>query len=245
MANNYDVTTLVSPLPATCVKEEHKLLLGLAGFNAEADGDNVYLYTPAETGTDMITLSDYCDYASDSFDSAWNAMLADNGLEPFVHSPSIVELRTQLAGFFQSVGWDGGGVDWPDVVQIVLRDMPADQVSHLDFQGGYGCDKERPGEFGGYALRVTRDAIHCSESPGQFFARLDTHRNEADPVKALREENAAVAVFRAADVPDDVEDPEVWLRVHAKTIEDAMVRAGTEAIEDLSIQLGLPTPGGA
>ncbi|MGH8156593.1 MAG: hypothetical protein ACREPQ_00605 [Rhodanobacter sp.] len=173
MANNYDVTTLETKIPSEHFKESHALALDLVGFRTVDEGASVYLYTPAETGTSEFNIDDY---DGDSFDIAWALMLDETGLEPHANEPFVQQLRRCFEGR-SSIGWDA-------VVQTVLADMPLEAVPHLDFQGAYWCDKERQSEFGGFAMRITRDSVLIHESAQEFFQRLDREQKWAHEAQA-------------------------------------------------------------
>ncbi len=53
-------------------------------------------------------------------------------------------------------------------------------------------------------------------------------------IENLRSMGLAVAVFTPGDVPEHVEDQPAWLVENRRWIEDAMVRAGNDAIEALA-----------
>ena len=153
MADNYECVTALQSLPIEHVKPWHRLALNAAGFEFEEGSEGVYMYAPAECGTRGIDI-DIADV---------EGFLEDTGLVAYA-TESFVKDFIALAG-------DKGQVDWSEVAQLMLKDMPP-EVPHMDFQAAYWCSKSRSGEFGGFSLRITRDAIHAM-STSELFDQLD------------------------------------------------------------------------
>lgn len=181
--SNYDVTTLETKIPSEHFTKAHALALDLVGFTSVDEGAGVYLYTPREVGTSDF---DIREYEGETFDASWASMLDETGLAPYAESSFVQDLRAVTQ---QRYDWRGGKgtpaseVDWTQVVQAMLRDLPMDAVPHLDLQGAYWADKERQSNFGGFAVRITRDQVRFQESPQQFFERLDREQKWADKVR--------------------------------------------------------------
>lgn len=158
MSTNYTVATALTDLPSDALTAAHRVALDQVGFAVADHAGQAYLYTPAEGGPSTLDLEMF-----QPFDETWREWLEDTGLVAHAGEPFVEELRSLV---------ERGEVDWTAVLQLVLQHMPP-QVAHIDVQGSWWCDKLRRGEFGGFAVRVTREAVHGQESAGQFFARLD------------------------------------------------------------------------
>lgn len=176
MSNHYDVTTSTTPLPTEHLKEWHRLALDAVGFSV--DDNNAFgamLFTPRQVGTGQIAIEAGGRWASP--DHAWSSFLQETGLEVHSDQPFVQHLREACVS--------RKTVDWDEVVQLVLQDMPADAVPHIDFTGAFFGEKERAGDFGGFAGRITREASYFQESPDQFFAELDRQLAWAASVRCL------------------------------------------------------------
>lgn len=99
----------------------------------------------------------------------WHEWLTTNELEAHSEEPILTGIYSVLA--------KGNAVDWTDMLQMVLRELPGGDPLCLDFQGYYDSIRSKtmpvPGSCGGMALRITRDAVHLQDSPSDFFAKLD------------------------------------------------------------------------
>lgn len=47
-----------------------------------------------------------------------------------------------------------------ELLQDILRDLPQDKYPYIVIEGAYSCSKMRQGEFGGFAVLITREKIH-------------------------------------------------------------------------------------
>ncbi len=168
MSNSYSVTTLLTELPAEHVHEWHRCALKALGFSMDEqgieEGDSSH-----GGGRRLYIYTDNGDVGPCDLDASVDGAFEDLDLEQFADTPFIKKLVEDMQ--------ERGGVSWDEVIQRVLRDIPEDAgISCVDVQGGYWCDKARPGEFGGYALRITRDVIstfNISEAFTEIFADGD------------------------------------------------------------------------
>ena len=65
---------------------------------------------------------------------------------------------------------DFTNVSVEEIFQDILRGLDRERYPHLDLLAGYWCDKARPGEFGGWAMRIWPDAIkflHAADEIGE------------------------------------------------------------------------------
>jgi len=174
MSTHSAVATVLTHLPKQYVTEAHRLALSACNVAVvdTTDPELLYLYTRDGEGPQELQLN-----ANLPFDDFWADFLEDTGLDECADDPFVATLRECLTR---------GDVDWSQVLQLVLCEIPEDALSHIDVQGSYWCDKERPGEFGGFAFRVTRTNVHVQEGDWQFFQRLDRlGRGKEQPLSVI------------------------------------------------------------
>ena len=100
-----------------------------------------------------------------------------NGEVYFVAENGVTDAEKAME-MFRSNGDEAAALEleWTDVVQSILRNLPEDEFPWIDVAAGYGCDKARPGEFGGWAARIYRDAVAWVDTQqGGTFAHPTLH----------------------------------------------------------------------
>jgi hypothetical protein len=164
MANNHEVATVNTKIPARLLSEADLLVLSGFGFESEdALGNKLYLY--AEDGT----------RAGNEFEvEVWPELVSmlDTAYPPEAPRPEWVgALLAHLVQYGQddehqmTVDMESMGVSWEGVLQGILskpQNTGEDAIDAIEVMAGYWCDKARAGEFGGWAVRITRDDIQSA-----------------------------------------------------------------------------------
>ncbi len=198
MANNYCVATVLTFLPKHHLTEAHRLALcacNVAVVDTD-DSESLYLFTRDGEGPCDLELPDGLPLVE-----AWEAFLEETGLDGCSQEPFTSALRECMGG---------GGADWTQILQLVLRALPDADIPHIDVQGSYWCDKERRGEFGGFALRVTRTDVVVQESAQQFFDQLDRRQQQSCTTEATSQQRS---VEQASEGTEQAEAGEGGARV--------------------------------
>ncbi len=148
MADFYQKSTVEPTFPVRAVSEFEKLLLAKYGFNYETsnatDGVSVYFYAPDSLnedieGFDIDTVVEF-------------ARLEDPiaaGLMRFVHEQGADGLD----------GYINSQYSWEAVFQGILKKLDCEAIEDICVMGAYTCNKMRPGAFGGWVIRITRDTV--------------------------------------------------------------------------------------
>jgi hypothetical protein len=156
MADNYEQCTVEPCLPATAVSEFERKLLCEYGFTYELYEDNgqAMIYFFAEDG--LIT-------EVEDFD------------------PAIVLKHAQLGDATAKVleafatGSDDSPIDsldkainkqfpWETLLQNILKKTECGGIKAIRVMGAFSCGKLRPGEFGGWVWRITKDTIQHDDT---------------------------------------------------------------------------------
>lgn len=139
MSNNYETITVLTMLPPNSLSKAHRIALRGCGFCIEDSAKDIYLYSNEARSIDH-------DDGNDAIRELSESEAANPGAEAAFQSWLLEELSGP------------NEVYWEDVLQRVLQGLP-EGVPHLDLQAAYWCDKERPDEFGGWAMRITREDV--------------------------------------------------------------------------------------
>ncbi len=177
MNSTLDVTLARDLIPLDVVRPWHRAALRVCGLAAEDIGWGVMLKSDPEIGVGAI----------DVLPSEVDQLFSKCGLDAFGTEPFVARFRDLVhAGLL---------VEWAQVVQLVLQDLPRTAIAKLDFCGAFAIDGGRPEEFGGFATRVTREAIFEQPPVHEFFAALDARQRWKDSLedKPLDERVAAAA----------------------------------------------------
>lgn len=68
---------------------------------------------------------------------------------------------------------------WPEVIQDILQRPACKDIPYFVLEGAAWCDKNRPGEFGGYVVFITREEIKEAST----FSLVNQWELEARPVE--------------------------------------------------------------
>ena len=152
--------TALTMLPAEHVEAWHRLALQAVGFILEEEGSSdLYLWVNPNVGTTPLSV-----YGNSTEEDGARTWLEDTGLAAHAGELFVSQLVARVMS--------DDVPDWDEVVQAVLRDLPAELVPHVDLQGASWGSEGRPGDFGGFSVRVTREEL-LSTSSSDFFRQLD------------------------------------------------------------------------
>lgn len=175
MANNYEVVTFLQDLPASAISAAQVSMLEAFGFRFEPHIDKgmstFYLYTDMECGINDMPL-DALENMSEEDQETARALWSSH--------PIGQRLLDEDAG---------NRPDWTEIVQDILKGLDEATYPFIDVQAGYWCDKERPGEFGGWSMRIWRDTtgmIHVQDIQNMHRPSHTQESNEAWLAKYLQ-----------------------------------------------------------
>ncbi len=174
MANNYERATVQPYIPDRLVTPlEEELLRGFGFGNEPVNGEKTYFFA------EDSTCDEFFGYSIDP------KLLKDD--------PSPIAKR--LRDYYKKEGIKVDGeaevqlpsdlMSWPDIFQTILRkpeNKGKDAIDEIVVMAGYYCDKLRPGEFGGWVLRVTKN---CIQKKGTYII-LDEMRKRTLPRRKKR-----------------------------------------------------------
>lgn len=171
MANNYETATVYPHLPLTDVQQlvlRNRVLEDLIddeGYRALSDDDK-------ETALNLRDLWD--DYYSGS----------DPDGESFGISVEYVSGRTYRYYLYTE---DGAGGGLARILQDILRGLSPEEYPYITIEAAMWCSKVRPGEFGGWAAFITRQAIEYSGTGSWLDSRVQRWKKEGHPFPTLME----------------------------------------------------------
>lgn len=176
MANNYETVTVLTEIPNDLIRPVHKVLLEGLGFEIYKD----------DKGTSYI----YAEDAGNNFE----------GMDPDEYAAEVI-----FHPLFVAAMKDGDSIDLSDVLADMLRGADPAILPHIDVMAGYRCDKPRPGEHGGWSMRVTRDHIKHQSTHG-LFNEWDTENQRITDLERMclalnghHDPDVAAAVARISD----------------------------------------------
>lgn len=190
MANNYEQATVEPALPASAVSTFERDFLPGFGFECEEDGAET-LYFFAEYAVNPSCCGDLT--VGDAMEAASRGdRLAAALLEDLGHPEKDLPLDR----------FGSGIPSWEAIFQGILRKPECAGIDEIVVMAAYTCSKMRPGEFGGWVIRITRDRV---QSDGTL-AMLDRMRKE-DAFHEALETVYELAEAGALDFDDG--DPEL------------------------------------
>lgn len=149
MANNYSTVTFLTLIPTDAIKPIHLLLLGRLGYECESyDRGSIkpmtYIYS-TEPNSEI-------ELDEDDEEALTEADKESPLFEAAFDGPDEITVET--------------------VVQDLLSGIAEAELLHVDVMASYVCDKARPGEHGGWSMRISRDGIKC-QATHEIFAEWD------------------------------------------------------------------------
>jgi len=157
MANNYDQATVQPNFPISSVTDFEKELLSQFGFSHETyssnQDDTVYFFTEEGARDEIedldVDLVFECAQQGDP--------IATNVLR-YIQNHSSNSLDTYVSSEFS----------WVSIFQEILKKPECEGIEDICVEGAYTCDKLRPGEFGGWVCRITRDSVQYDGTSAAF-----------------------------------------------------------------------------
>lgn len=174
MADHYEQATVEPALPAYAVSDFERELLRGFGFASEPG-------TP-ETGAKALYF-----FADDSVNSSYfGDLTVGDVMEAASRGDSLAaallgELGSPEADLTIDT-FDKGIPSWENILQHILQKPECQDIDEIVVMAAYTCSKMRPGEFGGWVTRITRDR---SQSEGTR-SMLDRMRKEDAFYEALQ-----------------------------------------------------------
>jgi hypothetical protein len=148
MADYYDKSTVEPTFPVRAVSEFEKLLLAAYGFHSETsnstEGVTVYFYAPEGLNEDIegFNIDTVAEFARLEDPIAVDLMR-------FVHEQDAKQLDGHIRSQYS----------WEAVLQGILNKPECETIGDICVMGAYTCNKMRPGAFGGWVTRITRDTV--------------------------------------------------------------------------------------
>lgn len=178
MANNYDQATVQPTFPISTVTEFERELLNSYGLNSEIwgteQGKTVYFFAP-----DCIR-EEISDLEVDLvFEHAQKGDPIAVKLQAFINENGEDELNDYVSGQFS----------WIFIFQEILKKPECEGIEDICVMGAFTGDKLRPGEFGGWVTRITRESVQHDgtyaayermKTENEFLASLDLVYQLAD-----------------------------------------------------------------
>jgi hypothetical protein len=161
----------------------------MVGFwvDRTAQGDVIHVRAGATIGEFDL------DMASENPDHDWEMFLSSGGFGHRRNEPFLRALEERSKEALRS----NKTIDWTEMVQLVLNDIPSEVVSHLDFKGAEVPSEKSwpgPGYVNSSAIRLTRDAIYRQPAAEDFFNELDARQAWIAEVTALEPRERVEAV---------------------------------------------------
>lgn len=190
MASNYETVTTLCDIPEKYISKAHIAMLLALGYALEGSA-----YVRTIEGAAKPEGSAYI-YAEESCGDLQDAI--ENNLD---------EGGARVLGLSGDGGADcvhplvkaaeaGESIDAMDVLQDILKGVPESELQYIDVQAGYRCDKARPGEHGGWAARIWRNAKRFGGTQ-QFFDDLNGENQRVNDLDVLCQVAARASISDA------------------------------------------------
>lgn len=210
MADNYDQSTVEPDFPIQAVSEFERVLMKEYGYTSEIwkspEGDGIYFYAPDGNNSDI-----------ENFDIGIVRKQADEG-DPI--ALDLIRCVTE-EGEDKLDNYIMAHYSFESIIQGILKKPGCSSIGEVCVMGAFTCSKMRPGEFGGWVMRITRETVQYDGTYGiyrrmqeeeQFLSDLDLVYQLADG-NCLDQDNDP-------DDPDDAIDDEI--KVECRRQRDAL-----------------------
>ena len=200
MADNYDQSTVEPAFPIQAVSEFEKVLMKEYGYTNEIwdkpEGDTVYFYAPEGITSDIehLDIGIVSRHASEGDPIALDLIRC-------VTEEGEDKLDSYIMAHYS----------FESIIQGILKKPGCSYIGEVCVMGANTCSKMRPGEFGGWVMRITRETVKYDDTytayrrmqaEEEFLSALDLVYQLADS-NCLDQENEP-----DPDDPDeDLDDP--------------------------------------
>jgi hypothetical protein len=157
LANNYDQATVQPNFPISSITDFEKELLSQFGFSYEVHG--------SDQGNELYF------FAADSILDEIEDLEVDFVSE---HAQQGEPIAISIQDFINENGEDdsddyvSGQFSYVSIFQKILKKPECASIEDICIEGAYTCDKLRPGEFGGWVCRITRDSVQYDGTSAAF-----------------------------------------------------------------------------
>ena len=193
MANNYDQATVQPCFPISSVTEFEKELLAIYGFDFETsdseDGDVLYFFARDSTRDEIDDLD-----VDSVLEHAQQGDPIAIKLQEFINENGEDELDAYVSSQFS----------WVSIFQGILKKPECKDIDDICVMAAFTCDRFRPGEFGGWVCRITRNSVQCDGT----YAAYERMKKECEFLAAL-DIVLAMANGHILDQVDVDDDPEL------------------------------------
>lgn len=193
MANNYNQATVQPSFPISAVSELEKELLSYLGFSHEIwksdSGNTIYFFSS--------------DYRRDEYEEIDVDMIAKYAAQGDAIAIDVQNFISQNGSDeAELIDYVSSNFSWDSLFQHILKKPECHDIEDVCVMGAFTCDKLRPGEFGGWVTRITRDSVQHDGTHTAFerMQQEDSFLPALDIVYQL-------ATANCLDVDNDPNDP--------------------------------------
>lgn len=157
MADNYDQSTIEPFFPIQAVSGFERVMMAEYGYTNEvckyAEGDRIYFYAPEGTRSDI-----------ENFDIGIVRQYADEG------DPIALDLVRCIKdeGEDKLDSYILAHYSFEAIIQGILKKPECAGIEDVCVMGAFSCSKMRPGEFGGWVMRITRETAQYDGTYGMY-----------------------------------------------------------------------------
>jgi len=197
MADYYDKSTVEPFFPTQAVSGFERVLMKGYGFNHEItknnEGDTVYFYAPDGLNEEI---EDFDIDIVTQFANIDDPIAVD--LMRFAHEQDASKLDAYISSQYS----------WGLIIQGILNKPECNGIEDVCVMGAYTCSKMRPGAFGGWVTRITRDNLQYAGTSSAFRDMRDEAGFLAalDIVYQLADGNCLDQENDPDDPDDDIDD---------------------------------------
>lgn len=146
MANNNSQSTVSPSLPKSAFTPLELEMLSYCGYSSEPEEEDTLYFYCAEGGS----VIDHYSWAQDGF-------------VDFTGDPSFAKYSAAIDPDTE--------IDHIQVFQDILNKSECAEIPYITIEGAYTCDEMRQGEFGGFAVLITRNDVE-SMGTGQWLSEV-------------------------------------------------------------------------
>ena len=160
MADNYDQSTIEPAFPIQAVSEFERVLMKEYGYTSETwkklEEETIYFYAPEGNKSDI-----------ENFDIGIVRKQANEG-DPI--ALDLIRCATE-EGEDKLYSYIMAHYSFESIIQGILKKPGCSGIGDVCVMGAFTCSKMRPGEFGGWVMRITRETVHY-DSTYRVYQRM-------------------------------------------------------------------------